>query len=46
MNEEERKKYLALQALVLKIQDLINNFLETHYPNKIKGKEVGQNRLE
>ncbi len=31
MNEKDRKTLLALQALLLKIKDLIDDFLK-HYP--------------
>ena len=32
MDELERKRYLALQVLVLKIRDLIEGYLTEHYP--------------
>ena len=32
MDELERKKHLALQAVVLKIKDLISEYLEKYYP--------------
>lgn len=32
MNEKERKMLLALQALVLKIKALVDDFIEARYP--------------
>lgn len=32
IDEKERKMLLALQALVLKIKALVDNFIRIHYP--------------
>ena len=35
MDEREKRKYLALQALILRIHELIEKYLEEHYPKRI-----------
>ena len=36
MDEKDRKKYLALQAFLLKVKELADELLEKHFPAKLE----------